>query len=89
MGKICVEIQLDTDSGQFSVAECPPGEAMEGQTFASAEEAMAAAAQMLQAGAQGGGQTTGDLKAAMQGGYDSVRPPQAPPQAPGAGMFGE
>ena len=100
MAKICVEIELDTDTGEYRVYECEPKDEMGelesaepgGQSFASSEEALAAAAEMLQAGATSGGQTqtTDDLKAAMQGGYDRARGPMPSMKPPGGGMmFGE
>jgi hypothetical protein len=42
-----------------------------GQTFQSAEEAAQAAIQMLQAPSEG---DSSELQAAMQGGYDKIRP---------------
>ena len=56
MAKKCVEIELDTETGEFTVAECPPKEeAMPGeesgepagQSFQSPEEALKAAMQIL------------------------------------------
>jgi hypothetical protein len=82
----CVEIMIH-DDGTFHVRECEPPEADEpmegGQTFQSAEEAAAAAIQMLQAPAEGG---QNELQAAMQGGYDKVRPAAGGGKMQGAGM---
>lgn len=56
--KRCVEIELDDETGTFTVSECAPKEEMmageegvepTGQTFESAEEAMSAAMELLTA----------------------------------------
>lgn len=86
MSKVCVEIEMDTETGDLTVAECAPKEeAMAGeesgepagQSFSDIESALKAAAELLTAGRQPDGM--GAMKEAMQGGYDKVarKPPQA------------
>jgi hypothetical protein len=73
MAKICVEIEMDTDTGALTVYRCEPEppEARQGaQEFQDLESALQGAAQMLQSEPAGGS----ELEAAMQGGYDKVRP---------------
>ena len=81
------------DDGSFMVSEEEMDETMDGggggETFASADEACAAALSML----RGEGASPEEADAAMQDGYDSVAGNRAGP-APGGGggvsaMFGE
>lgn len=80
----CIEIMLH-DDGSFMVRECEPKmeESMEGgQTFASAEEAMQAAMELLTTEGR-----ESELEASMAAGYGSVAK-----KPMGAGMsaaFGE
>lgn len=78
------------DDGSFMVQEtAAPAEPMEGETFASAEEAMQAAMEML----RGAGAGEEEQAAAMQGGYNKVAGNKMQPAAGGgdsvAAMFGE
>ncbi len=91
MAKICVEIEMDSETGALIVYPCEP-EAPEAippdaQSFQDVESALQAAGQMLTSQQGAGGMD--EMKAAMQGGYDKVRPKPAAPPSAGAGMFGE
>jgi hypothetical protein len=73
MAKICVEIEMDTETGELTVYRCEPEppEARQGaQSFEDIESALQGAAQMLQSEPAG----ENELQAAMQGGYDKIRP---------------
>jgi len=61
MATICVEIEIDTETGNLTVAECPPGEEKmageegnepAGQSFTNIDEAMKAVAAILTQGQQ-------------------------------------
>jgi hypothetical protein len=83
MGKICVEIEMDTETGELSVYRCepePPEARQDAQSFQDIESALQGAAQMLQSEPAG----PSELQAAMQGGYDKVAGPGGKMQ--GAGM---
>jgi hypothetical protein len=83
MAKICVEIEMDTDTGALTVYRCepePPEMRQGAQEFQDIESALQGAAQMLQSEPAG----ESELQAAMQGGYDKVRPAAGAMQ--GAGM---
>lgn len=88
MSKICVEIEMDTDTQQFTVAECPPkDEAMPGedagepagQAFGSLADAMQAATVIL---SKGGQQSPDQARQSVMAGYKKAgnRP------MPGMGM---
>lgn len=71
MPKICVEIELDTETGEVAVGVCPPAEeAMEGaedksylQPVAGVQEALSKAGELLKPSAED------DAMAQMQRGY--------------------
>lgn len=73
MSKVCVEIEIDTETGDLSVYECAPKEPMEGEpageTFQDIDSALQAAAAIL----TGERSETNELQDAMAGGYDKVR----------------
>ena len=73
MAKICVEIEMDTETGTLTVYRCepePPEMRQGAQEFQDLESALQGAAQMLQSEPAG----ESELQSAMQGGYDKVRP---------------
>jgi hypothetical protein len=78
MSKICVEVEIDTETGDITVAECPPGEDMPGeesgepagQSFQDIKSALAAVEQMLTAPREDQGPS--ELEAAMSDGYSKV-----------------
>ena len=73
MAKICVEIEMDTETGDLLVYPCEPETEQphpEAQSFKDIESALQGAAQLLQSQPAG----PSELQSAMQGGYDKVRP---------------
>ena len=88
MPKICVEIEIDTETGELMVHQCEPKEEMQGemeqgggQSFQDLESALQAAGQILTSEQGAGG--AGEMQAAMQGGYDKMMGNKAPPAGAG------
>ena len=82
MPKICVEIEMDTETGNLTVYRCepePPEMRQGAQEFQDLESALQGAAQMLQSEPAG----ENEMQAAMQGGYDKMMGNKAPPAGAG------
>jgi hypothetical protein len=79
---ICVEIEMDTETGNLTVYRCepePPEMRQGAQEFQDLESALQGAAQMLQSEPAG----ENEMQAAMQGGYDKMMGNKAPPAGAG------
>ena len=82
MPMICVEIEMDTETGNLTVYRCepePPEMRQGAQEFQDLESALQGAAQMLQSEPAG----ENEMQAAMQGGYDKMMGNKAPPAGAG------
>lgn len=84
MPKICVEIEMDTETGNLSVYRCepePPEMRQGAQEFQDLESALQGAGQLLTSEQGAGGPN--EMQAAMQGGYDKMMSNKAPPAGAG------